>query len=166
MKHYTYKSKDETEGWEDSDDFDDFDRWGYINPNHIIVMYKRGWISDKESAVAQYICCSIKMREYNSRRGKRNETYHESVEKIAAKFGLKPATVRAIVHRTKLFHREGGTGERRRAWQIGERPGGTKAEVRRFPGVKPEAESDIPDSEASGVELTPVRTTVRGRIYP
>ena len=139
MKHY---SKDETEGLEDSDDFDEFDRRGYINPKHILVMYKRGWIPDKESAVAQYICCSIKMREYNALSERRRETYHESVEKIAAKFGLKPATVRAIVHRTKLFHREGGTGERRRAWQIGERPGGTKAEVRRFPSVKAEPKVD------------------------
>ena len=84
MKHY---SKDETEGLEDSDDFDEFDRRGYINPKHILVMYKRGWIPDKESAVAQYICCSIKMREYNALSERRRETYHESVEKIAAKFG-------------------------------------------------------------------------------
>ena len=155
MTYYTYKSKDETEGWEDSDDIDEFDRRGYINPNHILLMYKRGWMKDKESALALYICCSIKMREYNSRSGKRRETYHESEKNIAEKFGWKATTVRAIVYRTKLFHREGGTGERRRAWRIGERPDGKKAESRRFPSVKASGVEFTPENTASGVEFTP-----------
>lgn len=150
MSNYTRKRKESTPNREDSDEFD---LNGFINPKHILVMYKLGWFDDKESALAQYICCSVKMREYNNRKHGKSETYHESEEKIAAKFGMNPATVRTIIHRTKLFHREGGTGERRRVWRIGESPIGKKAKPRPFPAVKgseSEPQVNLPENRLQG----------------